>query len=247
GPTVVSSGEIRDLQYVQIPGVETPVIFEDHAPIEGAMAPRQKYPRYAGAGTSYAAPRVSVVLAWLRVVLNILIADVRAMSGAAPWTDAVGLAIPIVGLCDTGIDPVAYAAYQPSGVGRMAHDERQRAWYGKVTGALFHEHGINSRLDSGSAGLKRALLAIARPMPDCAPHEVGAGFVSLSELEAAIRNFTPRHWVAIFVGDEDRARLTPAMLDAMDAECGPLWTGDAAEALASHIYGTPGALFVRVV
>jgi hypothetical protein len=246
GPTVVSLGSIRDLQYVNVPGVEAPVILENQPPVEGAMRPREKYPRRVGPGTSYAAPRVSTTLAWLRVLLNIVISDARTLLQHA-WTDAVELAVPVVGLCDTGVDPVVYAACQPSGPGLLRHTEAQADWYRALLNTLFHDHGIESRIASDAAGLRTALLAIARPLPAYQPHEAGGGYVSLRELDAAIRGFTPRLWLKLFVAPEARARIPEAALDQLDARLGPLWDADAAATLVSHVHGTPGMLFVRII
>jgi hypothetical protein len=201
---------------------------------------------FAQPGTSFAAPRVTFVLAWLRTLIDRIIADLREIV-AGTWTALAGLGVPIIGMLDTGITPEAYDALtnaRPVWISRTAH---QRDWLRGVFGTIDRTYGLKSRVANDFAGAKRALECLAEQLPAYAAYEVGAGLISLDALYRAVRAFTPELWIRMFADDPQRAALIPrAELDALNERFGNLFEPDYAELLIEHFDAGVGKYILRV-
>lgn len=221
------------------PTAPGPTVVADGTPAD----PDDKFHESA---TSFAAPKVSKIVAWLRWLLDVIREDVRqAASDSRPVT--IPLRVPIVGYLDTGIRPDVYDAIRTARDTSVSGTSHRHQWYRAVTRLLERNYGVRMRIENNYAGVRRALEAIAQPLPEHKPYEVGAGFVSLELLLGAVRSLTPERWIQMFASDPSSAREIPrAELDAMNASYGPLWDETWALVLTSHIEAGPGRYIVRV-
>jgi hypothetical protein len=188
------------------------------------------HPQPMESGTSFAAPRVAHVAAFLTRCLMLSRSDLGAARSAA-WDESVpSIDLPVVGFADTGYDP-AKSLWRPGPIagsilaqGKTAawfpRDPREQQWYVRVLQAL-EETGRSYSLTVDPATVVRAVRASARPVAG-APHEVGYGLVGQEFARELVGDLRPSLWLSVFVPDAVRD-LGATRLAALDTELGPLW------------------------
>jgi hypothetical protein len=174
-------------------------------------------------GTSFAAGRVSrsaaMTLRCLQLVMSDLI-DIQKKQWS-PLSQFVRR--PVLGLPDSGLDvsalPKKIDLYRGGDV-QISRTEREHRWYTRLLETL-KVCGIAAQVSVAPAVIKRALSIMAKPLADYAPHEVGAGLVSIEQIGLFFQEFTPSRFVQLFVPDGPGSGR--AAIEQLDKEIGPLW------------------------
>jgi hypothetical protein len=207
-----------------------PTVVSNGSPAQLVGPPDPEWQEY-GPGTSFAAPKVAHVAAWVRVCLRLILGNLSDQQ-AGKWSAlSHPLRFPVVGLADTGVSPshlpphsqlAAYCLNQGEDKVRISRGEPEQQWYAQVVEAL-RQAGVACQVSAEPDTVKRAIELMARPLPGYARHEVGAGFVSDQEAETFLTAFTPTRWLQLFCPGAVH-RLSEQMLNQLDSDCGPLWT-----------------------
>lgn len=199
--------------------------------------------------TSYAAPRVTRVVAVLIKVLQMLTTTYAKVGGAWP-TATTPLPLPTIGFADTGIDQAALTAF-PERVAEhrrtrgefvsFALEDRHQCWFERV-------HDVVG--DCPMAGVTFAtiiscLQSVAVGLDGYAPHEVGFGLVSLVECREFLLEMTPTRFVRVFW--PGLAVELSQRIQSLDAELGPLWLPAEAETLLQYFHEGSSMRWARVV
>lgn len=157
------------------------------------------------------------------------------------------MGVPRIAMIDTGVTQEAFDAMsnaEPKWISRSFH---QHEWLRGVFSTIDRTYGLKSRVANDFPGAKRALEAIAEPLPDYQPYEVGAGLVTLDNFYTAIRSFTPELWIRMFGDDEKKASAIPrSELDALNAKFGSLYEPEYAELLIQHFDAGVGKYILKV-
>jgi hypothetical protein len=234
------------------PGGEGPTVVSYGLPAEIAN-PDPQWDKF-GPGTSFAAPRVARVAAFVRACLRLLIADLFAQQSKRWSILSEPVKFPVIGLVDTGVDPSRLPPPSPIAAWdiRSGHREIQVArgpseelWYEAVVEAL-KSANTACTLNHGPESVRRALQLMARKLEGYANHEVGAGLVSLDEARAFLCSLTPARWLATFC-PQALQRLGADRLAELNTRLGPLWADNKVQALESHLYGNIQLCVARVI
>jgi len=205
-------------------------------------------------GTSFAAPRVAGVAAFVRACLRLIIADVSAQQAGKWGVLSEFVQIPAVGFVDTGVDPSRLpplsqiaARLIEEGCDRICftRDRREESWYKEVIAALKNAGAVCS-LSDGPRPVKNALQQIARPLKEYSRREVGAGLVSITEAVSFLSALTPKRWIEIFCPEAGQ-KLGPACLLKLNKNLGALWDETKVLALCLHLFDTIRLVVAKVI
>ncbi len=220
-----------------IPGTSGPTVVALGNALDNTQSP----------GTSFAAPRVTFVFAWIRTLIDRIIADLRQIV-AGTWDPLAEMGVPIVAILDTGATEEAFNAITTAVPKFLSRTRHQNEWLRGVFSTIDRTYGLKSRVANDFAGAKRALEAIAEPLPEYQRHEVGAGLIDVDNFYSAIRSFTPELWIRMFADDAAKAGTIPrAELDALNTRFGALYEPEYAELLVEHFDAGVGKYILRVV
>jgi hypothetical protein len=205
--------------------------------------PDPKWDKF-GPGTSFAAPRVTGVAAYIRACLRLIITDLSAQQSKQWSFMSEPIKVPVVGIVDTGIDPARMPPLQPLVEWDVQHGHTQfqftrtgaeEQWYARVVEELTNA-GASCTLRDGPEPVKRVLQLMAQRLDDYADHEVGAGLVSIEEAQMFLSSLTPDRWFGIFC-PEAAQKLGADRLEELNATLGPLWdTTKVVYAMQPHLY-----------
>ena len=131
---------------------------------------------------------------------------------------------PVIGLPDSGLDesalPKQIDLYRGGDV-QVSRSAREHDWYARLQQTL-KACGIAAQVSVAPPVIKRALSVMAKPLAGYAPHEVGAGLVSLEQTRAFFEGFTPSQFAQLFVSGY-RDSSWRADIERLDEEIGALW------------------------
>jgi|GEM_PF-1763602 hypothetical protein len=203
-PTVVSSGEADHMEG-----------FKDQQP-----------------GTSFAAPKVARVCIFVKKMLQLIFHDLLDIQRGEWSPIRKPIRMPALGFLDTGLDP-KYIPPMPNtakifyGVGNtvsIGRGNQEKLWYTTLI-SMLKQQNIVCHVASTPDVIKRALLLMAKQLPDYKPYEVGAGFVSDVVADSFFARFTPSQFVRLFHENGDNLK-DEAWLKSLDDELGPLWNDE---------------------
>jgi hypothetical protein len=198
-------------------------------------------PRFPQPGTSFAAPRVTRVGAWLQMFLRLIMADVRSLAaGPLPAIQAMprpGIAVldTASGGPDTSLEPTI----------EVPRSDREERWYRGLFDALGERYGMSCAVGDVPSIVRRALVAIARRLP-LEPHEAGAGAIDVECLRDAVAFFYPQRFIDFFCTPEERAKISGLDLARLNGEFGPLFEGDTLALLRDAVASKPYLIPLRV-
>ena len=185
-------------------------------------------PKCAPYATSWAAPRVSTCVAWLKLLMMLIAQDVTMLAGGS-WSGVQRLGVPRIAFCDTGNNDTEVRHYI---VPQLTRSRRQADWY-QTVGLLLNEYRLTYNIYNTPAQVTRALISLAQPMRGRERYEVGAGFVYSDAYVQFARNLRPAFWLKIICEPEDLSRLPQLRLVDIDS-LRPLWDDEQAEVLLAH-------------
>ena len=180
--------------------------------------------------TSFATPKVSGLVVWISKSLELLINDLWDQQYGS-WTAlSRRVRMPIAGVADTGCDPDKLPEYAPlagsiyatgSDHVQISRSDRERQWYEGLMKTL-RENNVEIEIAANPDTIQRCLQRAARPMPGCAAHETGAGFVSPAEISKFFSSFTPSCFITTLC-PETSIQMPQTTIQQMDERLGPLW------------------------
>lgn len=214
--------------------------------------PDPKWEKF-GPGTSFAAPRIAAVAAFVRACLRLIIANLAAQQ-SNQWSDmSEPFKVPVVGVVDTGVDPTRLPPLPLIAQWDVQHGHTQfqvtrtnteKQWYARIVEVL-RDAGTACTLTDGPESVRRAVQLMARRLEGYAPHEVGAGLVSINEAQVFLSSLTPARWLGIFC-PEAVQKLGAARVADLDSTLGPLWDENQVLALKLHLLDGIRLVAVRV-
>ena len=220
------------------PGARAPTVVSDgysHKVIVGG-------PNFAP-GTSFAAGKVSHLVPWIKRCLH-LVADYASDIASGSWPQqSPALRLPIVGMADTGWDPRAADPFPPevsallkSGSDSISlrRSSSVRGWMVRVA-EFFDAAGLHLRPSVNPDLIERALGMMAKPMPGYQTHEVGAGFVSATQVSDFFCAFTPSRLAMLLCPEPANARVL-RLTETIDDKVGPLWNVDFVRVTQTYFY-----------
>ena len=214
--------------------------------------PDPRWEKY-GPGTSFAAPAVAGVAAFVRACLRLIITDLAAQQSMRWSSMSESVKVPVVGIVDTGVDPTRLPPLPPTARWDAQHGhtqfqfsrtEGEKHWYARLVDAL-KDAGAACTLTDGPEPVRRALQLMARRLEGYADHEVGAGLVSIDEAQAFLSSLTPARWLAVFC-PEALEKLGAARAAELNTALGPLWDADKVVALKVHLCDGIRLFVVRI-
>jgi subtilisin family serine protease len=177
-------------------------------------------------GTSFAAPRVAALAAWLKTALVLSARDYTAAGGpSAELSDP--LPFPKIGIADTGAERQLWSqgsqlarSFLDRGENevRLIRTAAERSWYRAVRDVVANSD-VAFDVAVTPAAVRRALTLIARPVPDAEPEDAGAGYVSVAEVGESLVQLSPSRWFEFFGAPTELQALTTSL----DEQLGPLW------------------------
>lgn len=203
--------------------------------------PDQRFPEPS---TSWAAPRVAAIGAFVKVLLAAIAADVQALISQSWPPPDPHVRVPVVAFCDTGA-PAGRLGRRADPV-EVARTARQREWYYAVVRAL-NGYGLDKMIVHAPYQVGLALEMMAAPMPHYERFEAGAGFVSNAQLiNFLIEDFRPLQFAMLFC---DAQRLEPfiAGLDDLGKRIGPIWDEAQMQTLKNSVDRTCLKMMARVM
>lgn len=188
-------------------------------------------------GTSFAAPQVARVVLLLSKVFEVIQGNL-VDAGTSFWGDqSRPFKLPLFGIPDTGMDPrvlperpehIAKALENGIEHFSVPRTEHEKKWCEALKQAIL-SWGLVLDLEKPLFGspdaVKGALKAIAQPIPDREPWEVGFGFVSDAVARGYLLNLTPSRFVRTIDPEHEHNRPGYILTDLrrLDDEFGPLW------------------------
>jgi hypothetical protein len=184
-------------------------------------------------GTSFAAPKVARVCIFVKKILQIIFHDLLDIQRGEWSAIRKPIRMPSLGFLDTGIDPkyipkmpdTAKIYYRGGNMVCIGRSNREKIWYTTLI-SMLKEQKVVCHVAGTPDAVKKALLLMAKKLPDYKPYEVGAGFVSDAESENFFTRFTPSQLVRLFHENGDELK-DEAWLKSLDDELGPLWNDEA--------------------
>lgn len=232
-------------------GGEGPTLVSYGLPLEVAN-PDPKWEKF-GPGTSFAAPKVAAIAAFVRACLRLIIANLAAQQSNRWSLISEPVKVPVVGVVDTGVDPIRLPPLPPIAQWDVQHGHTQfqfprtnteKQWYTRIVEVL-RNAGAACTLTDGPESVSRALQLMARRLDDYATHEVGAGLVSIDEAQVFLSSLTPARWLGIFC-PEAMQKLGAARVAELDTTFGPLWDENQVFAQKLHLFDGNRLVAVRV-
>ena len=233
-------------------GGEGPTLVSYGLPLE-ITNPDPKWEKF-GPGTSFAAPKVAHVAAFVRACLRLIIADLDAQQSKCWSLMSEPAKVPVIGIVDTGVDPTRLPPLPPIAEWDVQHGHTQfqfpragmeEQWYARIVEAL-RNAGTACTLTDGPESVRRALQLMACPLEGYANHEVGAGLVSIEEAQAFLSSLTPARWLGVFC-PEAVQKLGAACVAELNTTLGPLWDANKVLfALQPHLFDGIRLIAVRV-
>ncbi|NTU93664.1 MAG: S8 family serine peptidase [Chlorobiaceae bacterium] len=214
--------------------------------------PDPRWPAFSP-GTSFAAPKVAGIAAFIRACIRLIISDLGAQQSGQWSVFSQFIRLPVVGVIDTGVDasrlpPLPQLAEWNNQRGhsqfQFARGKEEEQWYKSVVDVLTGAGASCTMADSPET-VRRALQLIARKLEGNAANEVGAGLVSWQETSAFMSRLTPGLLLAMFC-PEAIGKLGDAMVDEMNRKLGPLWRSNKVDALRMNLYDGIRIAAVRV-
>ena len=232
-------------------GGEGPTLVSYGLPLE-ITNPDPKWEKF-GPGTSFAAPKVAHVAAFVRACLRLIIADLAARQSKRWSLMSEPVKVPVIGIVDTGVDPTRLPPLPPIAQWDVQHGHTQfqfpradteKQWYARIVEAL-RNAGAACTLTDGPESVRRALQLMARRLDGYATHEVGSGLVSIDEAQAFLSSLTPTRWLGIFC-PEAVQKLGAGRVAELDTMLGPLWDTNKVFAEKPHLFDGIRLVAVRV-
>lgn len=187
-------------------------------------------PRFPTYSTSWAAPKVAVVCAWIKLWLMVIARDVDSLTrGKVPGTRTIK--VPVVGGIDTGANQIPKPSLHTT---ELPFRKRHLDWYSAVW-ALFTKHALSPYISNDVASVRRTLRKLSRPMPGYKRFEVGAGHAGGFILNEFISELLPTTWVK-WICEEDKVLRVPLEeMDKLDHDLGPLWDVSDQDVMIDHL------------
>ena len=188
-------------------------------------------------GTSFAAPKVAWVCAWLRSALRLsfdgLGAQQRdkwhALSGPIPF--------PTVGLADTGAQPESFHQWSEQAASFLEHGttsvqvsrlENEKDWYQAVIETIAAA-GVRLDLSITPDGLRQGLEMAAEPIQGAPVAYVGTGYLTDDQMRQFLGSITPTRWLRMLTGGPLHDKELAGRLSELDQHLGPLWDSSTVE------------------
>jgi hypothetical protein len=255
GPTVVADGTPERLRQNTLVDFTKPQV--------GGEPTVKSIPKMEP-GTSFAVPRVGNAVIFIRKMLEITWALYQA---CLKGLDQVAIALPVLGVADTGIDPDFML--DDAGPYRRqllaAHQEQielpvrgaARDWFGNLASRLTAAGGatgessdasaapLTSTEPHGTPGIDMARRVLCSAATEIAAERwaAGAGLISRDALERYFAAFGPSQFAGLFL-PRTQSVLGAEGLAAIDSELGTLWSDRDIEYLAD-VFST--GVFLAVV
>jgi len=193
--------------------------------------------------TSFAAPKISGIAAWISKCFGLIFDNLRDQQSGMWTLMSKPVKFPLIGIIDTGVGPNEIPSLSPlasSFISRgiysvsLVRPEEEKDWYQAVVGGL-KELGLKCTLTAGPATVKRAIEMMAKPMPGYGPCDVGAGFVSIREAEIFMATLTPSRFIQLFCPQKTSPEFEETFA-SLDRKPGPLWNVENVEVLENLLY-----------
>jgi len=200
--------------------------------------------RFPKPATSFAAPKVAGIVAWIRKSLELLITDLADQQQDKWSLLSHPVKLPIEGIADTGVDPDKVPSVSPLAASilntgsdsvKFARTAREHRWYETLMNAL-HIHRVSIEVAADPDTTRRVLQRMARPLKGYASHEVGAGFISLAEVEHCLSTFTPSRFIE-WLCPEAAKDIPEQTMKSLNDTLGPLWDSNKCLALRDFFLG----------
>jgi Subtilase family len=192
-------------------------------------------------GTSFAAPRVAALAGWLKIMLVLAARDYEAARSDSWGTFSQPMPFPRIGIADTGAAPGQFR--QGSALARLYLDRgeqevpirrqlRERDWYRAISD-LVGQRSVALETVVTPTVVRRALSLAARRLPAEAPENVGAGYVSTTEVQEFLCRLTPSRWLELFGAPQELREAA----EVLDERVGPIWAAEKIDALRDLFHG----------
>lgn len=224
-----ADGELLDTSSRGVPEGPHPTVVGYGTPLPKEAHSRRK--RFK-AQTSFAAPKIAGIAAFVSRCLHLIVGDLTDADQEGEGWSALSrpIKLPVVGIPDTGVEPKALSPLPPvvtqvlaSGQDcvSVSRGEEERHWYKRLVGAL-REANVACQVAATPDTVKRALELMARPLPNHAPHEVGAGLVDEEQAQQFLSSLTPARFIQLLCPDV-AGQMGQEVVQALDKASGPLW------------------------
>lgn len=153
-------------------------------------------------GTSFAAPQIT---RFALLIAAALFQARHAWPGAAPADEGVRLVG--AGIIDSGFEQLRREVIPTAALPVVGADSAGIQEIADIAGGA----GLTLDVSGSPNRVRRLLLAAARPVPGCAPHEVGAGFVDEGGVIRQLAGLTGADAIALFCDRIPDPRVTTAL------------------------------------